>query len=246
MVPSLKLRILTITVLTAFLAACSTTAPAPEVSRGQPRPYRVRGTWYKPMARAGGFRQRGTASWYGRKFHGRNTSSGEKYNMHAMTAAHKTLPLGTWVQVTNLANGRKVRVRINDRGPFVRGRIIDLSYAAAKKLGMVGPGTAPVEIVALGTSRPGKAGSEAAYQPMDYFSGNFTFQVGAFTDPENARRLVARLRPLYQNAHIAVFNDGQHTFYRVRVGLCRDLASAQQYEQHLMKNGFPEAFLVAE
>ena len=232
--------------LAGLLAACSTPTPAPQVSKGQPRPYRVHGTWYKPMAQAGGFRQRGTASWYGKKFHGRNTSSGEKYDMHAMTAAHKTLPLGTWVQVTNLANGRKVRVRINDRGPFVRGRIIDLSYAAAKKLGMVGPGTAPVEIVALGTAPAGKAHRGTGYQPLDYFSGNFTFQVGAFTDPENARRLVARLEPLYKNAHIAVFNDGERTFYRVRVGLCRDLDSAQQYERYLIQNGFPEAFLVAE
>ena len=244
--PLVKLRLPAIITMAALTAGCSTPAPAPKVSKGQPRPYRVQGTWYKPMAEAGQFRQRGTASWYGRKFHGRKTSSGEVYNMHAMTAAHKTLPLGTWVEVTNLDNGRKVRVRINDRGPFVRGRIIDLSYAAARKLDMVGPGTAPVEIVALGASQAGNTRRQAAYRPLDYFSGNFTFQVGAFTDPENARRLVSRLDPLYKNTHIAVFNDGRRTYYRVRVGLCRDLATAREYEQQLIRNGFPEAFLVAE
>ncbi len=246
MKPQLKLRNLAIIVLAALAAACSTPAPAPEISRGQGRPYQVYGTWYQPMAKAGSFRQRGTASWYGKKFHGRKTSSGERYNMYAMTAAHKTLPMGTWVQVTNLNNGRKARVRINDRGPFVRGRIIDLSYAAAKKLEIIGPGTAPVEILALGTSLPGKADQGAGYKTLDYFTGKFTFQVGAFTDPENARRLADRLSPLYQNTHIAVFNDGQRTFYRVRVGLCRDLAAAVKYEQYLMQNGFPQAFLVAE
>ncbi len=240
-----KFRLLVLMVAAAVAAACSTPAPPP-VAKGKPRPYRVDGTWYKPMAKAGNFRQRGLASWYGQKFHGRHTSSGEIYNMHAMTAAHKTLPLGTWVQVTNLSNGKKVTVRVNDRGPFVRGRIIDLSFAAAKKLGMVGPGTAPVEIVALGASTRAKTGQGPAYKPLDYYSGNFTFQIGAFTDPQNARRLVNRLNQLYKNAHIVVFNDGKQTFYRVRVGLCRDLATAQQYERHLMENGFPETFIVAE
>ncbi len=109
-------------------------APAPEAPR---RPQKVRG-------------QEGLASWYGKKFHGRTTASGERYDMHALTAAHRTLPFGTRVRVTNLANGRRVVVRINDRGPFIRGRIIDLSYAAARQVGMVQAGVARVRVEVLG------------------------------------------------------------------------------------------------
>jgi rare lipoprotein A len=108
--------------------------------------------WYQPLPHARDFRQRGEASWYGRDFHGRQTASGEIYDMYAMTAAHKTLPLGTYVRVQNRDNNKTVDVRVNDRGPFVRGRIIDLSYTAAHKIGVVGPGTAAVEIAALGAA----------------------------------------------------------------------------------------------
>ena len=134
-----------------FLCYGCTTVEPPPTTPGKPKPYKVGSNWYQPLAHAQGFKQRGQASWYGRDFHGKKTSNGEIYNMHAMTAAHKTLPFGTYVTVSNLDNNRNLDVRINDRGPFVRGRIIDLSYAAAKKLGLVGPGTAYVEIVALGT-----------------------------------------------------------------------------------------------
>ena len=100
--------------------------------------------WYHPVSDARGFKQKGIASWYGKKFHGRKTSSGETYNMYAMTAAHKTLPLGTYVHVKSLDNGNEVMVRINDRGPFVKGRIIDLSAGAARRLGFYKKGTARV------------------------------------------------------------------------------------------------------
>ena len=221
-------------------------SPPPPTSPGQPKPYRVNGTWYQPMAQARGFEQQGTASWYGGEFHGRRTSSGEIYDMHSVTAAHKTLPLGTYVRVTNQRNGKSLDVRINDRGPFVSGRIIDLSYAAAKTLDVVGPGTAPVKIVALGALAQTGAGSKSGYVPVDYYSGNFTFQVGAFAERSNAERLVSELDRRYQNAHMTAYFDGQRTFYRVRVGRSDNLGQASQYEQTLIRDGFPQTFIVAE
>ena len=119
-------------------------------SKGNPSSYEVFGRRYYVLKTSYGYSERGVASWYGRKFHGRPTSSGEIYDMHAMTAAHKTLPLPTTVRVTNLRNGRSITVRVNDRGPFVDNRIIDLSYAAARRLDMIRTGTAFVEVETLG------------------------------------------------------------------------------------------------
>ncbi|MBW2086527.1 MAG: septal ring lytic transglycosylase RlpA family protein, partial [Deltaproteobacteria bacterium] len=112
--------------------------------------YTLKGQRYWILASAQSYVEKGVASWYGRKFHGKKTASGERYNMYDMTAAHKTLPLGTWVKVTNLSNFQDVTVKINDRGPFVKGRIIDLSYIAARLVGLVGKGTAWVRVEALG------------------------------------------------------------------------------------------------
>ena len=116
---------------------------------GNPESYEVDGREYRVLETSEGFRETGIASWYGRDFHGRRTSSGEPYDMYQMTAAHKALPLPTYVRVTNLENGRSVVLRVNDRGPFIEGRVIDVSYVAAQRLGMVGSGTARVEVVAL-------------------------------------------------------------------------------------------------
>lgn len=238
----------------AVLLGCAAhePAPAPPVPTGQPpaktgttgkvgtKPYRVGSTWYRPLPHARGFSQRGIASWYGKDFHGRRTSSGEIYDMYAMTAAHKTLPLGTRVRVKNLANGRSAVVRINDRGPFVRGRIIDLSFAAAGKLGVVGPGTAPVQIVAMAPT------GDASVQAADFTHGNFTFQVGAFKNRDNADRLRKKLAAKYKNAHVVVYDTGSEIFYRVRVGRCTTLAQAENYERILIADGFSEVFVVAE
>ena len=235
--------------LILLFSACATDrySPPPPTPPGHPKPYRVLGSWYQPIPNARGFEQTGIASWYGKKFHGRKTSNGEIYNMYAMTAAHKTLPLGTYVRVFNLHNGRSVDLRVNDRGPFVRGRIIDLSYTAAKKIGIVGPGTARVKVVALGAPRQmPAAGGTPQYVPIDYYSGNFTFQVGAFAERTNAERLVAKLARRYKNAHMTTFFDGQQTFYRVRVGRSGSLEEAVAYEQELVREGFPETFIVAE
>ncbi len=233
--------------LAILIASGCSKRVAPSSPPGHTKPYKVGKNWYKPLPDSKDFYQRGKASWYGKKFHGRKTANGEIYNMHAMTAAHKTLPLGTYVRVHNLENKREVEVRVNDRGPFVRGRIIDLSYKAAKKIGIVGPGTAMVEVVALGaTKQKSKKGAEAAFTPGDYYTGNFTFQVGAFTNRENAVKLQQKLDQKYKNAHIVTYNNGYETFYRVRVGKCSSLEKAIEYENILIKNGFEGAFIVAE
>jgi rare lipoprotein A len=235
-------------ILLLILWSCATQQPSPpplpppEAPAGYPKPYKALGKWYQPLPDSKGFREFGRASWYGQAFHGRKTSSGERYDMYAMTAAHKTLPLGTRVSVRHLGNGRRIDVRINDRGPFVRGRVIDLSYAAAKKLGIVGPGTGEVEVVALATpipadSRPGK---------VDLYSGNFTFQVGAFGVRENAERLKAKLSRTYPNAHITPFDRGDRILYRVRIGHAATLKEAAAVEAYLIRSGFPDAFAVAE
>jgi rare lipoprotein A len=223
-------------------------SPPPPSPPGHPKPYKALGKWYQPLPHAKDFTQRGIASWYGKKFHGRKTSSGEIYDMYAMTAAHKTLPLGTYVRVTNLYNKKETDVRINDRGPFVRGRIIDLSYSAAKKVGVVGPGTAPVEIIALGTLlTPSSADRpQRNYLPVDYYTGNFTVQVGAFTDRANAERLKNKLDQKFKHAHITVYDTGKEIFYRVRVGRCASLEKADEYEATMIKEGFTDAFAVAE
>ncbi len=212
------------------------------------KPYEINGERYEPVVNATNFRQQGTASWYGKKFHGKKTASGEIYDMHAMTAAHKTLPMGTYVRVSNQNNGKTATVRINDRGPYVRKRIIDLSYSAARKLEIVGPGSAPVEIVALGSAVIKKTanGSIRSYQPIDYNHGLFTFQIGAFKNRDNAMRLKNTLSRTYPNLHIMTYHTGHATFYRVRLGKCRSLQEALRYEKQLIQAGFKDAFTVAE
>lgn len=212
------------------------------------KPYNIKGKHYRPIVNASGFSERGIASWYGRDFHGRKTANGEIYNMYAMTAAHKTLPLGTWVRVYNLKNGRQAVVRINDRGPFVRNRIIDLSYKAAKKLGVVGPGTAPVKIVALGMASRSSVRSSAPvkYIPVAYWKGNFTVQVGAFKERKNAERLKIKLSKRYRHVHITSFRDFRGMFFRVRVGRYSNLKNARNFSLKLMSAGAKAAFAVAE
>ncbi|MBT8351962.1 MAG: septal ring lytic transglycosylase RlpA family protein [Deltaproteobacteria bacterium] len=233
--------------LAFFLSSCTTLKPSPGVRekpspnhKSRPKPYRALGKWYQPIESSRGFRQHGLASWYGKKFHGRKTSNGEIYDMYKISAAHKTLPFDTYVRVHNLSNGKKLDVRINDRGPFVRGRIIDLSYKAAQELGIVGPGTATVEIVALGTAVKPEAEvkTEKTFKPVDYYSGNFTFQVGAFIDAQNAEKLKVKLDQKYKNAHIAQFDNGSEIFYRVRVGKFSTLEQARAQEKIMIDDGY--------
>ena len=224
----------------------SSPQPPPPSKPGHPKPYKVLGKWYQPLPHSDGFRQRGLASWYGRDFHGKKTSNGEIYNMYAMTAAHKILPLVTYVQVSNLENKRSTVVRINDRGPFVRGRIIDLSYSAAREVGIVGPGTARVEVVALGKRTTSSSNTVSTYRSGDYYTGNFTFQVGAFVSRENAERQKRQLAQRYKNAHITVYDRGDQIFYRVRVGRYTTLEEAVKQEKILIQDGFTDPILVAK
>jgi rare lipoprotein A len=198
------------------LAAIPDAEPRAEaLSRFANRPYEVFGKRYVPLASVQPFRQRGLASWYGKRFHGQKTSSGERYDMYAMTAAHKTLPIPSYARVTRVATGRSVIVRINDRGPFHEGRIIDLSYAAAYRLGIIGTGSGEVEVEAIVPGAPATSESAAAesvpvaaaaVQPIATAplkaeplapeavpaSGVF-LQVGAFSSRDNAEKLRARL-----------------------------------------------------
>lgn len=234
------------------LAGCGGARPSretqpPPVSDGKTRPYKVLGKWYRPITDASGFVEYGKASWYGRPFHGRRTANGETYDMYGLSAAHKILPLGTFVRVRNLENDRELDVRINDRGPFVQGRVIDLSYGAARKLGVAEKGLAEVRLTALGTpSRPEKSGAPPVYVPVDFRKGNFTFQVGAFREIDNARRLREKLERTYRNAHIVTYDSGAGVFYRVRVGRFSTLDLAEARRHLLEADGYPNLFIVAE
>jgi len=154
--PKISMKLVSCLILSLLLASCGghTTrvinTPETRELRGWQKPYEVDGKRYNPLRNHHGFQQRGIASWYGRKFHGRKTSNGEVYDMYGLSAAHKTLPMGVYVKVTHLKTGRQLTVRVNDRGPFVAGRIIDLSYGAAKQLGIVESGTAEIRLEALG------------------------------------------------------------------------------------------------
>ncbi|MBF0203432.1 MAG: septal ring lytic transglycosylase RlpA family protein [Desulfamplus sp.] len=262
-------------VLLAITGCSATTLPEPEdgtYSRSSPsssdsvspsdssslrrpahtKPYKIKGKYYHPLASARGFSQKGIASWYGEQFHGRKTANGETYNMYGVSAAHKTLPLGTWVRVYNLENDKTLDVRINDRGPFITGRIIDLSYKAAQLLGVAKPGTAPVKIVALGEASGSGESGKVIYRPVDYFKGNFTVQVGAFTVRKNAQKLKVELGRKFINSHINEYTDARGKFYRVRVGRFKDLDVAEQFnasdklKKELSKTDLKESFVVAE
>lgn len=196
-----------------------------KISRANQRSYTVFGRTYHPLKSARGFRQQGVASWYGTKFHGNKTANGETYNMHAMSAAHKRLPLPSYVEVRNLENGRKVVVRVNDRGPFHGNRIIDLSYAAAHKIGMTRKGTALVEVRAIDPRNPQAGSTRTASSPSSGSparsasapkrSPRIYIQVGAFGDPNNAHRLQQRLESHLQRA-VRIENGGH--VHRVQIG----------------------------
>ena len=163
--------------------------------------------------------EEGNASWYGAPFHGRRASNGEIYDMHKLTAAHRTLPFNTMVRVTNLTNGKVTTVRITDRGPFVENRIIDLSYAAAKEIESIGPGVVPVRLEIL--------------SPIDPSAGYFTVQIGAFRERANAERLRMRLSASYSPIQIVEFPTDNGSFYRVRVGKVSGGDAAQQLSEEL-------------
>ncbi|MDX2169111.1 MAG: septal ring lytic transglycosylase RlpA family protein [Deltaproteobacteria bacterium] len=221
-----------------------------------------------PIAAEPGATQTGVASWYGPGFHGRRTANGEIYDQYQLTAAHRTLPHGTRVEVTNLSNGRAVRVRINDRGPYVDDRVIDLSYTAAQRLGMIGPGTAPVRIEvlpagAMGEAPPILAAPRPAPRPAplapaappravaltapprapepeaDPPGARYSVQAGTYADYARARRAQQRLDAEGERAHLAMIDAPDARYYQVRVGPFSRRTEADRVAQRLSALGMP-------
>ena len=233
---------------------------------GNASSYTVLGKTYTLVPQCKGYHDRGIASWYGTQFHGSRTSDGETYDMYAMTAANKVVPIPCYARVTNLKNGKSVIVKINDRGPFVENRLIDLSYAAASKLGMLGTGTALVDVVAVGpgdlgpppatiaaapavdvTALPPAAGTATGPQalvtagapPLIYL------QVGAYAERGNAEAVTQKLTAAgVEHAFVLPVADGQRTLYKVRIGPVPDVDAVDSLSGKLANLGFPDTQIV--
>lgn len=225
--------------------------------------YRVFGKVYHVMQNSKNYEEQGTASWYGTKFHAQRTSSGERYNMLAMTAAHKTLPLPTYVQVTNLKNGKKIIVKVNDRGPFEGNRLIDLSYVAAKKLGMLGHGTAYVDVKAIDPTRYDRNKFNQPAHVQDFYLARngikihnkthrlhyakntphhtqksvFYLQVGAFKNIALAENMKTRVGKMISSPIQITQLSQQNKLYHVKIGPIRDVAMAKQITKQLKAVG---------
>ncbi len=218
----------------------ATPKPEPRSAHGNPPFYDVLGRRYFVLGASHGYLERGVASWYGPTFHGERTSNGESYDMYGMTAAHKTLPLPTYARVTNLKNGRSIVVRINDRGPFVANRLIDLSYTAAAKLDMLREGTTLVEVRALTASEPDNLTRSSETPPPTLY-----VQVGAFADERNARGAVERIHAAgLANAFMRPPADGSgERLFRVRVGPVTSVSEFDRLAARLAAIGFADARL---
>jgi rare lipoprotein A len=222
--------------------------------------YEVFNTTYTVMPSSAGYQERGVASWYGKKFHGNLTSNREVYDMYEMTAAHKTLPLPTYVRVTNLRNNQSIVVRVNDRGPFVNNRIIDLSYAAALKLDMVRDGTSLVEVTAInfdkpaGTQQGGDRPTSSRQPPKPSIvstpavsTNRIYVQVGAFGERENAARRLAKLSQSgITDAFIHEDVSTNTTLYRVRIGPVADVVQYDLLVEELEAIGINDPYLITE
>ena len=243
-------------------APATTKKPA---SKATQRSYIINGITYYPIPSARGYVEQGIASWYGEPFHGRKTSNGETYDMYGDTAAHKTLPMDTMLLVKNVENGRSTVVRVNDRGPFVRERIIDLTMTKAKELDIYGKGTAQVEIVALAEGEPAetppliaaqktpkKPEEKPAVKPQhkpppvqDFDKGNFYVQVGAFVKIDNARLMAKAFAKRGRDVIIQQYPAAGMNLYRVMIFASNSLAKAKIYEKELEAEGFRYALLLA-
>jgi len=236
------LVLLALLCLLMFAAGCARkTAPLPSrVPDAAPgaiaptaRPYTVFGRTYHPLTSADGFAEEGIASWYGPQFHAKRTASGEVYNMFELTAAHRILPMQTKIRVTNLENGKSVVLRVNDRGPFAKDRIVDLSYAAAQKLDVVRPGTARVRVEALGRWPGG-------------MPGRFFVQVGAFSLRENADKMMREMQGAgYKGTRVVLADVDGRSFWRVQVGEFPNLDQAREALGSLASRN-PSAFVIAD
>jgi rare lipoprotein A len=205
-------------------------------SRGGNKDYRVRGIDYKVLKDVSSFTEQGYASWYGNKFHGHLTSNGERYDMFAMSAAHKNLPLPSYVKVTNLENNKQVIVRVNDRGPFHEGRVIDLSYAAANKLNIVKTGTAKVKVELIHFT---EAQSE---HKTDFLNGYFYVQYLVTSQAEKAKLLGKKLSQQHQVEYATVKDKSN---YRLRLGPLSTEADAKKLLNSLQVD-YPNAFIVQQ
>lgn len=216
----------------------------PEISKAPPRihdsehptqkKYTVLGQTFTPLNTHEGYTEEGIASWYGPKFHGRKTSNGEVFNMYDLTAAHRVLPMNTKVKVTNLKNGKVVELRINDRGPFAKNRIIDLSFAAAKAIDMIGPGTAQVRVDAVGSLSRVE------------MTGNYYVQVGSFSSRKNAEKLMQELKNTgYRKSRLQEFSRNSERLWRVQAGKFDNLLAAEDARQKLLEK-IPGAFIIAD
>ena len=221
----------------------------PRAQYGNKSPYTVLGETYQVLPEANGYVERGIASWYGNKFHGFTTSTFEKYDMYAYTAAHKTLPLPSYARVTNLENGRSVIVRVNDRGPFAQNRVIDLSYVAAVKLGVWPKGTAMVEVRAIDPAHPQAepAASRAvsarasAPAPEKTHKPALYLQVGAYGDSANAERAAAKVRAArLGDVHVVTAEVNGKAVQRVRLGPLKDVDEADRLTPKVRELGFGE------
>ena len=198
------------------------------------KPYTIRGVTYYPLASGVGYSEEGVASWYGKDFHGKKTANGEIYDMYGTTAAHKLLPFNTKVKVTNLSNGKSITVRVNDRGPFVEKRVIDLTHTGAQSLGMLGPGTAKVKVESVGA---------VAGMSQGDMKGTFYVQVGAFGQKENAKRLSERIKSSGKGSRY--YYSDMVAFWRVQIGPYSSLQTAENARSSLLGT-YPNSFVVAE
>jgi rare lipoprotein A len=249
-----------IAVVALALAGCGSPGPGREGVYKLGQPYQIAGRWYYPEFDLG-YDRVGIASWYGEPFHGRATANGEVFDRGALTAAHPTLPLPSVVRVTNLANRRQLELRVNDRGPFIDNRLIDLSQAAARELGFERQGITPVRVEFIGLAeakgmppRPGpqRAPREAgpptvprlvlATAPASQCGGQF-IQIGAFAEPEHASRAAAQLQGAWVAA-VSTEQPASDRLTRVRLGPITDVAAAAATLDQLKRSGWAGAFLV--
>lgn len=264
----MSIRQVILLVLVSLLAACTTgpkktvdSKPSYEVgpdaiaeavplaetirAAGNTSPYRINNKEYRVMPTALGYREKGRASWYGRKFHGRATANGETYNMYAPTAAHRSLPIPSYVRVTNLDNGRSMVLRVNDRGPFHSNRIIDLSYGAAVKLGFVDRGTAPVEVVALEV--PGSEDLRGKKSVASWQRDYRYLQVASFSEQGYAQQLSQSLK-----AHtpepivVKEVRVGSGSWYRVSIGPVKDQTRLLALQDELAALGYNDTRMMPE
>jgi len=217
---------------------------------GNPSSYVVFGKRYSVMDSSHGYVERGIASWYGTAFHGKKTSNGETYSMYQMTAAHKSLPIPTYVEVKNLQNGKTIVVRVNDRGPFHQNRIIDLSYVAAKKLGIAGIGTGLVEVRSINPrswkkdQQPKRTPSQNRQTIANF--NNLFIQAGAFASQHNANQLQKQLVSLFPDKSIQLAKNTQDQLFRVRIGPITSVKEADRIAQTISDNGHPTPHVIIE